>query len=203
MSNPTHPLLTALSAALADAADLLGAPAEQIDVEHVDAVDWPDSCLGLPAEGEECAEALVPGYRIVLGDGFVYRADRLGNARRVRRDSTSADDELRLSYTVTGGIAGRTSTFETDGARLSEAEERELRRLVDEADFFAVPNVEPARIITDGFTRRLRISIGRRSHEVVRGDGIDAPDTDAFTALVAWAEERLPPLFPHGAVDAS
>lgn len=77
-----------------------------------------------------------------------------------------------------------------------------MRRLIDDADFFNVPNVEPTTVILDGFTRRLSISVGRRQHEVIRGDGFDVEDSATFQALVAWVEERTPPLFGRlGPVD--
>ena len=114
--------------------------------------------------------------------------------RRARRD-VHDDTEIRLSYTVSGGIGGWSTTFETDSYRLSDADDDRLRELIDDADFFNVPNVEPTTVIFDGFTRRLKISVGRRQYEVIRGDGIEAEDTAAFRALVAWVEERTPPIF--------
>jgi hypothetical protein len=35
----------------------------------VEAVQWPDSCLGIPQPGRVCAQVIIPGYRIV----FSYR----------------------------------------------------------------------------------------------------------------------------------
>lgn len=48
------------------------------EIVAVEEVEWPDGCLGLPAEDELCTEAVVPGYRVLLATGdaeYVYRTD--------------------------------------------------------------------------------------------------------------------------------
>lgn len=194
MTTQSHPLITVLSAVLADASEQERVPVEELLVQRVEAVEWPDACLGVPSDGEACAEVVTPGFRVRLARGAAYHTDLAGNVRRARRE-VHDDTEIRLSYTVMGGIGGWSTTFETDSYRLSEADDEKLRQLIEEADFFNVPNVEPTTVIFDGFTRRLKISIGRRQYEVIRGDGIDVEDTAAFRALVAWVEERTPPIF--------
>lgn len=208
MTTQSHPVITALSASLADASDLEGLPVEEIAVERVEAVDWPDACLGIPSDGEACAEVVTPGFRVRLAGGLTYHTDYSGDVRRARRHDVRDvrdvrdDTEIRLSYTVLGGIGGWSTTLETDSHRLSEAENEELRQLIADADFFNVPNAPPTTVILDGFTRRLKISVGRRQYEVVRGDGIEVDDTEAFRALVAWVEERTPSIFGRlGRVD--
>lgn len=194
MTTQSHPLISALSAVLTDASERERVPADEIAIHSVEAVDWPDSCLGVPSDGEACSDVVTPGFRVRLARGATYHTDRLGNVRRARR-KVHDDTEIRLSYTVSGGIGGWSTTFETDSYRLSEADDDKLRQLITQADFFNVPNVEPTTVIFDGFTRRLKISVGRRQYEVIRGDGIDAEDSAAFHALVAWVEERTPPIF--------
>ncbi|GAA4893246.1 hypothetical protein GCM10025789_07990 [Tessaracoccus lubricantis] len=204
MTATDHPAVVALSSAIKNAANLLRLPMEGIALDGMEARDWPDSCLGLAEEGEACADVITPGYLIRLGDGFTYHADQQGNVRRARgdaprpdKDVPHPDTEIRLRYSVSGGIAGRSTSFETDSYQLTKAEDDELRRLITEADFFDIPNALPESPVADGITMRLWIAIGRRSHEVVRGDGIDAEDTEAFRALVAWVDARTPPLFPE------
>jgi hypothetical protein len=47
--------------------------AAQLTVTAVEAVEWPDGCLGLGQPGEACTEALVPGLRIqVTLDDQIY-----------------------------------------------------------------------------------------------------------------------------------
>ncbi|MBB1512779.1 hypothetical protein H5398_10240 [Tessaracoccus sp. MC1679] len=196
MTAVDHPALSALSAALNDAADLLRVPVEGVALERMEAREWPDSCLGVPADDDACADVITPGYLIQLSDGFTYHADQRGNVRRALEQVPHPDTEIRLRYSISGGIAGGSTFYETDSYQLSDAEEDELRRLITEADFFNVANVLPESPVNDGITMRLWIAVGRRNHEVIRGDGIDAEDTEALLALVEWAAARTPARFP-------
>ena len=58
---------------------------EAIPVRAFEQVDWADACLELPAEGEACAEAVTPGFWLVLevrGEPFEFRTDTsVGNIR--------------------------------------------------------------------------------------------------------------------------
>lgn len=59
----------------------VGDPAS-ITVSSVEAVTWPDGCLGLSRVGQACTEALVDGFRIelALGDGvYEVRTDLTGD----------------------------------------------------------------------------------------------------------------------------
>ena len=52
----------------------------------VEPQEWPNGCLGLPAEGEMCAEAIVPGYWVTLtagGQTYSYRTDAEANTIRL------------------------------------------------------------------------------------------------------------------------
>ncbi|MGO1545115.1 MAG: protealysin inhibitor emfourin [Gulosibacter sp.] len=200
MNTSAHPLVVALTKALEDASSVLDKPADEITVEHIEAKEWPDSCLGAPSEGEACAEVLTPGYRIRMVGGLIYHADQRGNVRVARRSDPYMDTELRLRYTISGGIGGRTSSYETDSTQLTDAEEAELRDLIDKANFFEVENLGSAPVIHDGYVYRLWIAVGKRNHEVVRGDGFEIEDTEAMNELMSWAYNRAPSLFPN--VDA-
>ncbi|NLG28473.1 MAG: hypothetical protein GX557_11220, partial [Chloroflexi bacterium] len=60
----------------------LGVPVDAIDTVRVEAVTWPDACLGLARDGQMCAQVLTPGYRlefVVNGVSYEYRSDRRGN----------------------------------------------------------------------------------------------------------------------------
>ena len=51
---------------------------EQVDIVNVEAMEWPDACLGLPAIDEMCAQMITPGYRVTLAIGnltYVYHTD--------------------------------------------------------------------------------------------------------------------------------
>ncbi|HMK09705.1 MAG TPA: hypothetical protein VK449_11810, partial [Anaerolineales bacterium] len=57
----------------------------RVVVVSFEAGSWPDACLGLPQEGEACAQAATPGWRILLRSGdrtITLRADDLGTQLR-------------------------------------------------------------------------------------------------------------------------
>ena len=63
----------------------LGVSVESIEVIEFEQVDWPDACLGLPQQGEACAQVITPGFRVVLevnGQQYVFRTDQEGDVVR-------------------------------------------------------------------------------------------------------------------------
>lgn len=83
---PTPPPLDAAAVpVVARLAQLLQVSAEEISVTQVARADWPNSCLGLAAEGEICAQVITPGFAVSLianEQRFDYRTDESG--RRIR-----------------------------------------------------------------------------------------------------------------------
>ena len=66
-------------------ADDLEVTPDQIEIVQVEAFDWPDACLGLPEEGEICAQVVTPGYRVTLDADdqiYVFRTNELGTIIR-------------------------------------------------------------------------------------------------------------------------
>jgi hypothetical protein len=77
-----------VAAARLDLAGRRGLALESISVVSLDAVTWPDACLGIVSEGLFCAQVKTPGYRIFLSAGDVlheYRADGYGLLRHVSK----------------------------------------------------------------------------------------------------------------------
>jgi len=201
MDVTSHPAILALSAALRDAVYRTGVPVDSIEVERLEAHEWSDSCLGAPTPNEGCADVVTPGYIITLADGSTYHADRHGHVRRAKGHAPVPDTEIRLRFTQEGGIGGWSSEYEVSSETLSEDEERQLRQLVEDADFFNVPNSLPkGGPIPDGYTYTLWIAVGRRSHTVIRYDGVDENDSAALRELFAWVAERAPAPGPAGAI---
>jgi len=68
---------------------------QQIEIKSYRTQMWRDGCLGLPAPGEICNQALVQGWRVEAsnGDGiWVYRTDHNGrNVRLDQSESTPSD----------------------------------------------------------------------------------------------------------------
>lgn len=74
-----------LTQARTELADQLGIPAEQISVVQGEAMRWSDSSLGCPEPGKMYAQAITPGYQIILehdGQQFDYRANEQGYLKR-------------------------------------------------------------------------------------------------------------------------
>jgi hypothetical protein len=70
--------------AIADLAKQASVAAAEIEVVKLEAVEWPDGCLGCAKPHEMCTEAIVPGYRIVLrvgGQEYEYRTDKASTIR--------------------------------------------------------------------------------------------------------------------------
>ena len=65
----------AVDAARQQLASDLGVEADAITVASFEAREWPDACLGLPKEGQMCAEVITPGYLVILNaEGQSHRA---------------------------------------------------------------------------------------------------------------------------------
>lgn len=73
---PTHipvDLPPAARAAMEALAAALGIKIEDIALVSVEAVDWPDHCLGIVHMGMMCAQGVVPGFRVLLSaNGKTY-----------------------------------------------------------------------------------------------------------------------------------
>ena len=66
---------------------LIGISTGDIHVVSVEAVQWPDSCLGLAQSREVCAEVIVPGYQIILQVGnntYEIHTDQTGENIRLK-----------------------------------------------------------------------------------------------------------------------
>jgi hypothetical protein len=67
-------------------AELLSVDVSTLDVQHVVEAEWPDTCLGLPVEGEVCAAVITPGYFGVVvakGQFHEFRSDQTGRVVRL------------------------------------------------------------------------------------------------------------------------
>ena len=78
----------AVEAARNDLAQKLGIPASQVEVRAYQTMNWNDSCLGLGAADESCAQTTTPGYDVDLyGSGKAYdaRTDQTGGQVRYQQ----------------------------------------------------------------------------------------------------------------------
>lgn len=84
-----------LEQAIADASAHFDVDPSDIEVREVRAVTWPDGAIGCPQPGEVYTQALVEGYRILLGiDGqsISYHGELSGDPERCDEPSEPVDD---------------------------------------------------------------------------------------------------------------
>ena len=44
-------------------------PLDQLQIDTIEAADWPDACLGMAAPDEFCAQMITPGWAVTVTDG--------------------------------------------------------------------------------------------------------------------------------------
>lgn len=66
--------------------EALAVPVESVQIQNIEKLDWPNSCLGLPSEGDEvCAEVITPGWLLTFNinnQEYQYRVDSTGTVVR-------------------------------------------------------------------------------------------------------------------------
>lgn len=73
------------AAATAAAAKALAVEPGSVHLVSVEAVQWPDSCLGVNLTDQACAEVITPGYRVVVEvDGARYAVHSNQDGSNVR-----------------------------------------------------------------------------------------------------------------------
>lgn len=178
MSAQQNAAIIGLWRALDDASVILGIPAADILV----------TSLELRARMEEPAP-LPPAFSIQLSEGLSYWADTQGNIRRI--NGRREDDELQIRFTWEGGPAGWRSVYEADETSLMTGEVTELRRMLDEANFFNLPdqvgNGEP---IPDLFRYTVWVAVGRRNRAITTYDGTGPHASPPLVTLIEWLKER-------------
>lgn len=198
MDGTSHPATVALTNVIVDAANLQRMPFEDITVELLEARVWPDSCLGLAQAGEGCADAITPGFVVVLGDGFRYRTDTKGN---VRKEIEPIDTELRVHFRQVGGLGGWASEYLADDTSLLPADAERLRRFIDRTDFFhlaqEVGNGDP---LPDQYRYTIFLAHGRRNRTVSSYDGSGPHESPPLAEFIAWLKSQAPEpgLTPEG-----
>ncbi len=84
--------------------------------------------------------------------------------------------DIRIQYERTGGFAGLklATRFELDD--LPDEQEKQLRDLLDELDFFELPvQILPARPGIDQFTHKIEVESKKGKHSVLTTDSV-APE---------------------------
>jgi hypothetical protein len=103
---------------------------DDIEIISVEAVDWPDACLGCAKKGEACATVITPGYRLLLdvgGQTYEYHTDM---ERVILCQEGSAMDDWgeaqALVDLVVTDLAGRLK-IESEEIAVSQVDEKMWR----------------------------------------------------------------------------
>jgi hypothetical protein len=201
-----HSAIAALRGVLEDAAATLDVPVTEIAVQRLEAMDWPNGCLGLARADEVCSAVITPGYQIVLetpASRLVYRTDQQG---AIRREAADDQESLRVRYEVSGGIAGIHDVYAVDAADLSPALATELWRLIEEAKFWDLPaQIDDGTGIDDGFWYHVTVNTGRREHRVSLINTLGPADSryPRFWDLLSWLNQRMKTSHTGGAQTAT
>ena len=65
--------------------EALVVPVENIQIQKIQKMDWPNSCLGLPQGDEACTEVVTPGWLLTFNindQQYQYRVDSTGTVVR-------------------------------------------------------------------------------------------------------------------------
>jgi hypothetical protein len=194
--NTAHSVLDVLATTLQDAADQLGVPSAELDVEHVGCRVWRDGCLECPEPDELCTDDTPSGYLVILTGAdrrLVYHTDLEGKLRACRA--------LKVEFERGGGFvfwpAAVTIDFADAGA-LPRDDARRLQALVDvaieSARFFELP----AELTPPGPQPYYALTIEtHRQRGSVRGDPSAFPG--AVSPLIEWLSPRAKPSASPGA----
>ena len=122
-------------------AEWLSIPPSELRVLAIEAVEWPDACLGVALSGESCAEVVAPGWQVVLSDA-------LEGAHTIHLGSGGA---ARWAGEITGEI----EVLEADAGASTlvvrlDAEERVVRGAAGTRGL-AIADLAPGDRLTVGF----------------------------------------------------
>ncbi len=101
-SGPTSPVMQ-------DLAQKLTIDVSKITVQSIEAVEWPDSCLGVVEKGVYCAQVITPGYKIILeaeGQTYEYHTNQSGSSLVMVSNPVPVSRIPVITYHREGGIAG-------------------------------------------------------------------------------------------------
>ncbi len=168
--------------------DKLFVTVPEIKLVKVEAMEWPDACLGVSRPEARCAQVITPGYRVVLE----YAAKQ----STFHTDATGASvvEALgTLKWTRQGGFAGFCDTLSaaTDGtaatahcdgletaAGLTEAEAAQLSAWAQKFTAVVIEQADP-----EGVSDRMVIALQ------MTGLGKEQPSDADRQAMLDWAQQ--------------
>lgn len=179
----------AVEAARGYLARLIEAPYDGIRVVSVDAVDWPDSCLGIDSPGTACAEVITSGYKVVLvytGKDYIIRTDQSGEQVVLASPSLFEKDAVALTWIGDLGQGCLRARFTEMGVSLESCEQR------DERKFTPYPDARRANQLLDLQMRWTAIKAQTTSGSIeLSGMGVLTADPVQQRAVADWARQAV------------
>lgn len=83
-----------------------------VTIVAVEAVEWPDACLGVALPDVMCAQVITPGYRIILevdGGRYEYHTDRNGGSLQLAAAPEADVPDTAIIWTQQAAIACQTA----------------------------------------------------------------------------------------------
>jgi hypothetical protein len=183
--DPFRPESGAVELARFALAERLGVTINDVTALSQVPVEWPDGCLGLPAEDELCAMMIVPGYEITLqveDQLYVYRTNEDGSQVR---EATNQVPPLEAMRDI---LAQRTGLSLSGIEPVSEEQVEWNNACLG----ISLPDVMCAEVITPGY----RLVYNVDGEEMVIHTNLDlsafvvasAPVPAAEDAVIVWEE---------------
>jgi hypothetical protein len=155
-------------AAIAAAIAALGQPADQVKLVSIEAVDWPDGCLGVTHIGMLCIKGPVPGFRIVLeANGKQYEFHTNLDASVVSpANGPAVEVPDAIVAAVKPVLASALGVAETDIKLVSA----QIVEWPDSCLGVAAPGVACSQVVTPGYLLVLEVN-GQQYEYHTNGDG--------------------------------
>lgn len=178
----------------------LGLDEDSISVVSSEAVEFPDSCLGVAMQDVMCAQMVTPGLIVVLeADGVQYEYHVSDDGRHIQpatlaltwsRDGGIAGFCDRLTVFRSGEVYGSSCKSQPDGTMgilsslLSITEMNQFHSWMNEYGTVSLDASDPA-----GVSDRMTLTLN------LYGSGSAKPLTDAEPELFAWAQTLYQKLY--------
>jgi hypothetical protein len=131
-------------------------------IRQVDAVDWPDTCLGAAGKDEMCAQMVVPGYRVILearGQTYEYHTNQDGTMIRASNENANTEGVPDVEQAVIARAA-QDLGMEASGIKIIKVEAVEWP---DSCLGVQVKGMMCLMVITPGY--RVTLEAGGQSYE--------------------------------------
>lgn len=174
----------AVKAAKEMLAQQIGVKADQIQVVEVEAVAWPNGCMGVQMPGRMCTQMIVPGFRVVLeanGTQYEFHTDEIGGQVLPAIAALPQTANKLLVWEQTEGGACTHSEIGSEGIAYGKCGSTNLQQ----SSLAEVHATELAEMFVRYGVFKSETKTGSVSFN---GQGSDQPDEAEMRAIAEWAK---------------